>query len=155
MEPFARTNRTLSICPPDGKEICAMIRPDPVRGISGYGASVHEPLRNLADNLLKFGVWIEVTDSGHPWRDIESEPPTAGRRKDEYGNLLFVGTRKTCTVSFQDSGGVRHAVEVGAETLYETAVLALKAFREHDCAPAGVLGFELALQAPLAVQGTG
>jgi len=46
-----------------------------------------------------------------------------------------VGTRKSCTVSFQDSGGVRHAVEVGAETLYEAAVLALKSFREHDCAP--------------------
>ena len=25
----------------DGKEICAMIGPDPVQGISGYGASVH------------------------------------------------------------------------------------------------------------------
>jgi hypothetical protein len=41
----------------------------------------------------------------------------------------------TCTVSFQDSDGVRHAVEVGAETLYEARVLAPKSFREHDCAP--------------------
>ena len=55
----------------DGKEICAMIGPDPVAGISGYGVSVHEALRDLADNLVKFGVWIEVTDPHHPWRDME------------------------------------------------------------------------------------
>lgn len=56
-----------------------------------------------------------------------------------------MGTRKTCTVSFEDSDGVRHAVEVGAETLYEAAVLALKSFREHDCAqgPAGHLAIEV------------
>lgn len=65
----------------DGKEICAMIGPDPVQGISGYGLSVHEALRDLAerdaavvkiaDNLAKFGVWIEVTDPDHPWRDVQ------------------------------------------------------------------------------------
>ena len=46
-----------------------------------------------------------------------------------------MGNPKSCTVSFQDSDGVRHSVEVGAATLYEAAVLALKAFREVDCAP--------------------
>jgi hypothetical protein len=55
----------------DGKEICAMIGPDPVQGVSGYGASVHEALRDLADNLVKFGVWIEVSDPNHPWRDMQ------------------------------------------------------------------------------------
>jgi hypothetical protein len=54
----------------DGREICAMIGPDPVQGISGYGGSVHEALRDLADNLGKFGVWIEVTDPDHPWRGV-------------------------------------------------------------------------------------
>jgi hypothetical protein len=54
----------------DGREICAMIGPDPVQGISGYGPSVHEALKDLADNLVKFGVWIEVTDPNHPWRDM-------------------------------------------------------------------------------------
>ena len=46
----------------DGKEICAMIGPDPVRGIAGFGASVHDALRDLADQLVRCGVWIEVTD---------------------------------------------------------------------------------------------
>ena len=54
----------------DGKEICAMIGPDPVQGIAGYGASVHDALRDLADNLVKSGVWIEVTDPNHPWREM-------------------------------------------------------------------------------------
>jgi hypothetical protein len=54
----------------DGKEICAMIGPDPVQGISGYGASVHDALRDLAENLVKSGVWIEVTDPNHPWRGV-------------------------------------------------------------------------------------
>jgi hypothetical protein len=46
------------------------------------------------------------------------------RRKGESAILPWVGTRKTCTVSFQDSDGVRHSVEVSGETLYEAAVLA-------------------------------
>jgi len=53
----------------DGKEICAMIGPDPVQGIAGYGPSVHDALRDLADQLVRFGVWIEVTDPSHPWRE--------------------------------------------------------------------------------------
>jgi hypothetical protein len=32
-----------------GKEICAMIGKDPVEGIAGFGASVHEALHQLAD----------------------------------------------------------------------------------------------------------
>jgi hypothetical protein len=59
-----------------------------------------------------------------------------------------VGTRKTCTVSFQDSDGVRHAVEVGAETLYEAAVLALKSFREHDCAPGPAAHLSVEVKSP-------
>jgi hypothetical protein len=58
----------------DGKEICAMIGPDPVAGISGYGSSVHEALRDLAEMLVKSGVWIEVTDPNHPWRGFHEEP---------------------------------------------------------------------------------
>jgi hypothetical protein len=54
----------------NGKEICAMIGPDPVQGISGYGASVHDALQDLADNLVKSGVWIQVSDPNHPWRGV-------------------------------------------------------------------------------------
>jgi len=57
----------------DGKEICAMIGQDPVQGVAGYGSSVHEALRDLADQLVKCGVWIEVTDPNHPFN--WTEPP--------------------------------------------------------------------------------
>jgi hypothetical protein len=59
-----------------------------------------------------------------------------------------VGHQKTCTVSFCDSSGIGHAVDVGAETLYEAAVLALKSFRDHECAPAQVAELSIEVKNP-------
>jgi hypothetical protein len=42
----------------------------------------------------------------------------------------------TCVVSYLDVDGFRHSVEVDADGLYEAGVLAVRAFRQHDCAPA-------------------
>ena len=42
----------------------------------------------------------------------------------------------SCVVSYVDTEGLRHSVEVQAESLYEAAVLAIRIFRQHDCAPA-------------------
>jgi len=41
----------------------------------------------------------------------------------------------SCLVSYLDTEGVRHAVEVEAESLYEAAVLAIRTFRQHRCEP--------------------
>jgi hypothetical protein len=38
-------------------------------------------------------------------------------------------------VSYLDTSGIRHSVEVDAQSLYEAAVLAIRVFREHDCEP--------------------
>ena len=38
-------------------------------------------------------------------------------------------TARTCAVSFADSEGITHSVEVSASSLYEAAVLALAEFR--------------------------
>ena len=38
-------------------------------------------------------------------------------------------TPRTCLVSFTDTNGIRHAVEVAASTLYEAATLAIAEFR--------------------------
>ena len=46
----------------DGNQICALIGPDLVAGVAGFGDSVHGALRELADNLVHEGVWIEVTN---------------------------------------------------------------------------------------------
>ena len=40
-----------------------------------------------------------------------------------------------CIVSYLDSEGLRHSVEVQAASLYEAAVLAIRTFRQHDCEP--------------------
>lgn len=40
-----------------------------------------------------------------------------------------MGQIRSCVVSYQDQEGVRHSVEVTAETLYEAAILGLKALR--------------------------
>lgn len=47
-------------------EICALIGQDPVSGIAGFGPSVHEALRDLADALVREGVWVEVPEEIEP-----------------------------------------------------------------------------------------
>ena len=41
----------------------------------------------------------------------------------------------TCVVSYLDSDRVRHSVEVQAESMYEAATLAIRAFTQHGYAP--------------------
>jgi len=41
----------------------------------------------------------------------------------------------SCSVTYLDTEGLRHTVEVEAESLYEAAVLAIRTFRQHDCEP--------------------
>ena len=43
-------------------------------------------------------------------------------------------TTRTCAVSFTDSEGITHSVEVSAASLYEAAVLALAEFRRAGIA---------------------
>ena len=47
---------------------------------------------------------------------------------------LLVSSVRTCVVSFRDIEGMQHAVEVNAASLYEAAVLGLKAFRSSSFA---------------------
>ena len=49
----------------------------------------------------------------------------------------------SCIVSYLDTDGLRHAVEVEAESLYEAAVLAIRTFRQHDCEPGQVSTLEV------------
>jgi hypothetical protein len=45
--------------------------------------------------------------------------------------------------SYLDIEGLRHTVEVEAESLYEAAVLAIRTFRQHDCEPGQVSTLEV------------
>ena len=46
----------------DGNQIGALVGSNLVEGVSGWGDNVHEALRDLTDNLVREGVWIEVTE---------------------------------------------------------------------------------------------
>ena len=53
---------------------------------------------------------------------------------------------RICTVSYTGPSGIRHSVEVEAESLYEAAVLAVKRFRQDVWGEAVVHGTELAVE---------
>ena len=53
---------------------------------------------------------------------------------------------RTCTVSFMGPSGIRHAVEVTAESVYEAAALGVSALRNSGWADAIAPGTELEIQ---------
>ena len=65
-----------------------------------------------------------------------------------------MGNARACVVSFTDSGGIRHSVEVAAESLYEAAALAVKEFRQHPWSdgmePGAVTRLSVSVKAPAA-----
>ncbi len=54
------------------------------------------------------------------------------------GPVLNSRTMGWCTVSYLDTEGIRHSVEVEATTLYEAAVLAVRTFKQHHCEPGDI-----------------
>ena len=55
---------------------------------------------------------------------------------------------RACSVSYTGPDGIRHSVNVQAETLYEAVVLAIRAFREHECAPGAGSHLEVEARSP-------
>ena len=51
-----------------------------------------------------------------------------------------------CFVSYLDISGIRHSVEVEAESMYEAAALAVKVFREHDCEPGAMAQLDVEIR---------
>lgn len=54
-----------------------------------------------------------------------------------------------CIVSFVDTEGLRHAVEVNGESLYEAAALAVRTFRQHNCAPGELSKIEVEVRSSI------
>ena len=54
-----------------------------------------------------------------------------------------------CFVSYVDTEGLRHAVEVEAESLYEAAALAVRTFRQHDCEPGELSKIEVEIRSSI------
>ena len=55
---------------------------------------------------------------------------------------------RSCRVSYQDSDGIRHSVEVTAETLYEAAVVGMTTLRAAGWMDAPNLTIEVTVKAP-------
>jgi hypothetical protein len=49
----------------------------------------------------------------------------------------------SCVVSYLDTEGLKHTVQVEAQSLYEAAVLAIRIFRQHQCEPGQVSTLEV------------
>jgi hypothetical protein len=47
----------------DGNALCALVGPDLVEGVPGFGDTVHEALRHLADCLIAEAVWVEIPEA--------------------------------------------------------------------------------------------
>ena len=52
----------------------------------------------------------------------------------------------SCIVSYLDTEGLRHTVEVEAESLYEAAALAIRIFKQHDCEPGTISLLEVEIR---------
>ena len=55
---------------------------------------------------------------------------------------------RTCIVSFTGPDGIRHSVNVEAESLYEAVALAVKEFCAHDCPPGAASEMEVEARSP-------
>jgi hypothetical protein len=65
-----------------------------------------------------------------------------------FAMIIVVGNARSCVVSFTDSGGIRHSIEVAAESLYEAAAMAIAEFRRN----AWVDDLEPGATTPIAIQ---
>ena len=70
--------------------------------------------------------------------DITSfDSPIRGTFSDwrKLAKIAILPPMPLCIVSFVDLRGIRHAVEVQADSLYEAVVLGVSALRELECEP--------------------
>jgi hypothetical protein len=97
----------------DGNLINALVGPDLVVGVSGFGDAVHDALRDLADNLVQEAVWIEIADQAElsfiptetTDRSIQTNVVRLYRNKRQI--CAFVGTEDS-TFGIAGSGNFVH-----------------------------------------------
>ena len=51
-----------------------------------------------------------------------------------------------CFVSYLDVTGIRHQVEVEADSMYEAAAKAVRVFKSHDCEPGAMAQLEIEIR---------
>lgn len=55
----------------------------------------------------------------------------------------------SCVVSFLDTEGIRHTVEVEADSLFEAAALALRTFKQHHCEPGPITELQVEIRSAI------
>jgi hypothetical protein len=55
----------------------------------------------------------------------------------------------SCVVHYTDMDGLRHSVDVEADSLYEAAVKAIVIFRKHHCEPGAMAKLEVEIRDPI------
>ena len=85
----------------DGNQISALAGADLVMGVSGFGDSVVDALRELADNLVREAVWIDIADRA----DLTFEPTsvTAGVIQTNVIGLYYKESRICALAGTEES----------------------------------------------------
>lgn len=117
--------------------------------IDSFGRGVCPELlhkRRLRDGSIKPGRHLASRFEGpYPSFLDANFPAGAG---EQTANLLSFGAvaTKACTISFTGPSGVRHSVEVSAESLYEAAVLGLNLLKQDGWVDPVAPGTQLEIQ---------
>jgi len=108
----------------DGNALSALVGPDLVEGVPGFGDSVHEALRELADRLIAEAVWVEIPEARR-FDPAAAPPPFAdGTIRTNVVNLYQTHDDRGCAVAYSEVAGA--VVGVG-----DTAHDALRALADE------------------------
>jgi hypothetical protein len=103
----------------DGNLILALVGPDLVVGVSGFGDAVDDALRELADHLIEEAVWVEVTNR-EPIGTAKIRPCHSGTIQTNVVELYRIDEGRICAVVAQED------LFVGAFGIGESAHQALR-----------------------------
>src|SRR6478609_3762717 len=81
-----------------------------------------------------------------PVASRQARQGSSRRNKSEYDTLMGRGAPERARVSFMGPSGVRHSVDVIAESIYEAAALGVSALKNGGWADATAPGTELEVQ---------
>lgn len=114
----------------DGNLISAVVGPNLVEGVSGFGDGVHDALRELADHLIEEAVWVEIRDR-EPLDPAEVRPCDSGTfqtnvvelyRIDEARMFAVVGAEDSSVGVFGIGESVHEALRHLADELLRQGV---------------------------------
>jgi hypothetical protein len=114
----------------DGNLVSALIGEDLVVGVSGFGDTIPAALRELAENLIREAVWIEIPDQEMPdllqIRELENTTISTDvmelYRLDEQRMCVFVGPEGSHAGVFVVASSVHEALQALAGKLVSSGV---------------------------------